>query len=190
MHRSVVSAAAACALLACASAGTPAADRVGNQTVTVSRGSGPVEDVGGVVTLTRTDVSATDSLEAVGPPAMAALLAAYEALGIPATIADSAAGRVGNLRFMVRRRLGGTPLSRFVSCGTSLTGPRADTDRVQLRVVSTLRHVAGEWTRVTTTVAAQATDVSGTSADPQLCASTGALERAVNQRARTLAAAQ
>lgn len=189
MLRSILSA-ATCALAACASAGTPGADRLGNQTVTVSRGNGPVDDVGGVVTLSRTDVSATDSIEATGPSAMAALLAAYEAVGIPTAIADSAAGRVGNLRFVTRRRLAGAPLSRFVSCGTSLTGPRADSDRVQLRVLSTLRTGTGGWSLVTTTVAAQATDVSGTSADPQLCASTGALERALNERARTLAAAR
>ena len=160
------------------------------QTMTIGSGVRPVDGQPGVLTLTRIDVVPTDSLEVAPAPALEVVRAAYDAAGVPVTLADRAGGQVGNQRLVVRRKLGRTPLGHYLQCGQTITGSRADVDRIVMSVISKVSALPDGRSAVRTTVAAHAVDVSGNSSDPQRCTSTGALESRVHAWAAKLAAAR
>ena len=176
---------AGAALAGCA--GTPAAAPRGTgamQTVAVSPDIGPVAREGGLLTLTRPDGTVAESFAVPPGPALDALRAAYEANGVAVTLWDPAAGRVGTTRLVVQQTLGRAPLSRYLRCGESVTGPRADTDRVVVSLVSTVTAGPGGQSDVRTTLVAHARDMSGGSGDAQACATTGVLEALLHAHAR------
>jgi hypothetical protein len=102
------------------------------------------------------------------------LPAAYEALGIPLSMSDANTLTLGNSGFNVRRRLGGTPLVRFIDCGSTQGGPSAETYDIRLSVTSVVRPVAGS-TTLATTVEAQGKPVAF-SGEYVRCGSSGVLE--------------
>ena len=177
-------------LAGCASgsSGVPPSTTPTTQTVSVPPG-GPLGDEHGLVTLTRSDGPAVDSVAAPPARTLAALRTAYADAGIAVTLDDPATGRVGNPRFVAHRALGGTVLSSYLRCGSTMTGERATSDRIHIAVASTVRPLAGGGSSVATQLVATAVDVSGSSSDRQLCTSTGVLESRLNERARKLAAA-
>jgi hypothetical protein len=123
-----------------------------------------------------------DSLPAPPDRAHKALVAAYSSLGVPDVIVNPGAGLVAIAEHRVRGSLAGQRPSRFISCGTTLTGPRADEDLVVLTAVSRVA-AAGSGSVVETRVVATSTDSRGTGAR-QACTSTGQLEIRLHQAAR------
>lgn len=89
---------------------------------------------------------------------------------------DSTAGLVGNLELVKMRSLGRSPLSRYVSCGSGMTGPNADNYRIYLAVIAFVDPLPENQTRLGVAVAAGAQDLQGNSKQPIACGSTGALE--------------
>lgn len=182
----------AAALLA-GCAGSPSSEpvtRTETQTIAIAGRDGPLEGQAGLMTITRYDASATDSLAVPAVRAFAAVRAAYEAIGIPVAVADAAGGQVGNPKFVVRQTLGRTALSRYLRCGETMTGSRADSDRIVMSIVTTVAPLPSGSSSIRTTLSARAIDMSGSSGDPQTCTSTGLLEAGVNGRAKTLASAR
>src|SRR5687768_4853206 len=57
--------------------------------------------------------------------AFEALKAVYTELGIPQVVSDPATGQVGNSNFYKSRQLADQPMSTYMDCGDSLTGPSA-----------------------------------------------------------------
>lgn len=98
---------------------------------------------------------------------------------------DSTAGLVGNLELVKMRTLGRSPLSRYVSCGSGMTGLNADNYRIFLAVLAFVDPLPGNKTRLGVAVTAGAQDVQGNAKQPVACGSTGALEGHVR---RTVAA--
>lgn len=115
-----------------------------------------------------------------------ALVEAFKELGIPIELADPAVGQVANTQFRVGRTLAGSRLSLFLSCGETLTGPRADSDRVVMSVVSTVTP-AGSASLVETRVVGVATDTGGTGGR-LACSSTGELEARLHRAVKRLLA--
>ena len=77
----------------------------------------------------------------------------FDSLGIPISSMDPAKRTLGNEAFKVRARLKGTPLSRFIDCGTSTQiGPNADNYDVVLVLTAAVAKAAeaAEATVVTT----------------------------------------
>jgi len=76
----------------------------------------------------------------------------FDSLGIPVASMDPAKRTLGNESFRVRSRLKGTPLSKFIDCGTSTQiGPNADTyDVVLVLTAQVLAAEAGSSKVVTT----------------------------------------
>jgi hypothetical protein len=120
------------------------------------------------------------------PPAQVyqALIIVYSELGMPATAVNPTTGLVATIDRRAFARLGGTNLSRFLSCGESLTGPRADHDRIVFSVISRVKSSGTESSRVETRLVATATGTSGTS-DRLPCTTTGELESRVHRGVRT-----
>jgi len=116
--------------------------------------------------------------------AMVMLQAAYAQVGIPVTLIDSAGRRVGNARFLVRRSLNRQPMSRFVSCGQTLTTNHADTDEINMSIISTVRPGPSGGTMVVTLLTATARDrASGNVGDMLPCTTRGTLESLIHQAA-------
>lgn len=157
------------ALCACASSGpTPGA---GSTTQTISIGAG---GAGGT---TRINTSTIASVAAVPFPladVWRVLPAAFDSLGIPKSLIDPATYVVGNQGMKVRQRLGKTPLSRFIECGTTQIGPNADSYEVFL-TVSTQLSAAGSETKVSTTVEALAKPINFAQ-EYSRCSTKGVLE--------------
>ena len=129
------------------------------------------------------DQPIADSLTATPDRAHRALVAAYSGLGIADVIANPTSGLVAIAEHRVRGTFARERPSRFISCGTTLTGPRADEDLVLLTVVSRLRPAGPAASVVETRVVATATDTRGTGAR-QPCTTTGQLETRLHAAAK------
>lgn len=89
---------------------------------------------------------------------------------------DSLAGVVGNLEVVKMRRLGRSPMSRYVSCGSGMTGPNADSYRIYLAIAAFVDSIGPGKSMLGVSLAAAAQDLQGSSKAPLMCGSTGALE--------------
>jgi hypothetical protein len=67
-------------------------------------------------------------------------------------------------------------MSRYISCGSGMTGPNADNYRIYLAVVAFVDSLAPNKTRLGVALAAAAQDLQGSAKLPIACGSTGALE--------------
>jgi hypothetical protein len=124
-----------------------------------------------------------DSIAAPAERVRAALVTAFRDAGIPVEIENAATGQVANPQFRAGRQLAGTRLSQLLRCGETLTGSRADTDRVVMAVVSSVKPLGAGASLVETRVIALATDTSGTGGR-SVCYSTGELERRLHDAVR------
>jgi hypothetical protein len=126
----------------------------------------------------------TDTLPALPDRAHRALVGAYSELGSSDLITNPSTGLVAIAEHRVRGAVAGQRPSRFISCGTTLTGPRADEDLVVMTVVSRLKPAESGASVVETRVVATSMDTRGSGAR-QACTSTGHLEVRLHQAAKT-----
>jgi hypothetical protein len=115
-------------------------------------------------------------LDAPGKQVFAAVIAAYTDLKIPIEIRDSLGGLVGNLRLIQRGSFARDRMSRWFECGSGLSGPYADTYRVNIAIVTFIDVLTPKRTRIRTAIAAAGKNIEGTSSDAVRCASRGDLE--------------
>ncbi len=116
------------------------------QTVTVA-GSNSTFRVGGVA-----DASGSATVPYTVEQVWRVLPFVFDSLGVPIAAMDPAKRTLGNESFRVRARLKGTPLSRYIDCGTSTQiGPNADNYDVVLTLTAQVHAAeAGSSTIVTT----------------------------------------
>ncbi|HZG44565.1 MAG TPA: hypothetical protein VEY93_16555 [Longimicrobium sp.] len=125
-------------------------------------------------------VQASDNLVTLSlANAWAALPGAYAAVGLTGgAIVNEAEHMFGMGPVVLPRRLGNTPLSRFVDCGSTQFIPNADSYAVRLQVNTQLMSEGTAATRVLTVVegTARSREMSG---NPVTCTTTGELERRI-----------
>lgn len=122
---------------------------------------------------------ASDSIIAASPDStFTALQAAYQDLGIEIKMMDQAARAIGNRRFTKMYEIGGVRLSKYVGCGSSETGPTADSYRITMSIISHVTPTA-DGSRVDTQLTATAQD-PGTSKGALSCTSLGGLEQRIH----------
>jgi hypothetical protein len=109
-----------------------------------------------------------------------ALPMVYDSLSIPLTIVDSRTRVIGNEGFKIRRRLGKTPLSRYLECGRSQMDQNADEYEITMSVITRLAVVDSQQTKVTTMVEASAKGLQF-AGQASSCTSRGALEAQLQQ---------
>ena len=97
-------------------------------------------------------------------------------LRISIDVSDSLIGLVGAAKLTRSRNLGGRALSRYLECGSSMTGPRADSHRIQMPLLMMLDPGKDGGTNLRIALVGSAMDNAGTSTQPVACASTGILE--------------
>lgn len=174
---------------ACASSGPPPAAPEGTlpQTVRVSTPGGQAN-----VDLYQNVRSEMAEMPAKADVAYRALPAAFAAVGIEPNAQVPAERRVALVDGRFRRRLGRERVSRYVSCGTGMTGaPNADEYEVRLTVHARVTPAAGDTARSALATLVTATARPATSSnDPVNCSTTGALEVQLAQELRRLVAAR
>lgn len=108
---------------------------------------------------------------------------AYDAVGLEPNTILAAQRTLGVASVRKRARLGRERLSRYLTCGSDVTGvPNADSYNVTLNVSSQVV-VEGEGSVLTTLVTADARPMT-TSGDPVSCGTTGALEARIADEVR------
>jgi hypothetical protein len=140
--------------------------------------------------LATTDAGTVRSHEGLGadsvvnaPPntVFAALVAAYQDLGIEIKLLDPTTRQVGNRRFAKMYDLAGVRLSKYVGCGSTETGPAADNYRVTMSIVSRVTPIP-TGSRIDTQLTAYAEDLAS-SKGALSCTTLGGLEQRIHQLA-------
>lgn len=122
---------------------------------------------------------ASDSVITASPDStFAALQAAYQDLGIEIKMIDPATRQIGNRRFTKMYDIAGVRLSKYVGCGSSETGPTADSYRITMSILSRVTPTP-DGSRIDTQVTATAQD-PGTSKGSLSCTSLGGLEQRIH----------
>jgi len=131
----------------------------------------------------RTTVMANAKVPIAASPARTfeAVKAVYGELGIPPGTNDPATGRFGNLDFWKSRRLADQPISTYLNCGESFTGPAANNYRIYISLLSIVRPDGKGASELETAFHAQAQNMEGTSSDRITCGSTGRLEERIRK---------
>jgi hypothetical protein len=136
------------------------------------------------MTLSSTPNVGVFTLDATRAKVWPELLGVYNELGIELSMLDQNRGILGNPQLKVRRRLGTVPLTRYIDCGSTQGAQSAETYEVVLNIHSQLQSPSPNSTTVTTTFQSMARPVS-MSSEYRTCASTGALEKRIEQLLRT-----
>lgn len=104
-------------------------------------------------------------------------LLAFADIGVEPTVIDAQQKRIGNPGFIRTRTLGSVPLSRYLECGTNMSGVKADNDRITLVVESIIEADGTKDSAMRILVNASAKSMMGSSTAAVECASTGRLEQ-------------
>lgn len=126
------------------------------------------------VTIRNASTVRADTVAAAPDATMRALVETYQALEIPVTRVLQAERRLESRNVRVRR-IGGERMSRFVDCGTGITGQRADQFRVSITLMTSVVSADGGMSRVVTDFDATARP-RNTSGSEVYCTSRGTLE--------------
>lgn len=141
------------------------------------------DETGRVYRTTDVDFASRSTFDAPPDRVWNALQRTYDELGIEVKLLDRQAGTLGNRDFSIVRQLAGESLSGYLNCGTDAQlGPLANSYRIQLSVLSTIRPV-GESTEVETRVTGQGQKIGQSSATVH-CSSTGRLESRIARLTR------
>lgn len=106
-----------------------------------------------------------------------ALGRAFTARKVALSILDRPSGRMGDTALVMMRQWNGQPLSRYLSCGSTMTGQRADVDRIRAVMMGQLTKLVGDTIAVAIHLSASASPLaSGNSGSTAQCVSTGRAE--------------
>lgn len=159
-------------MIACGSANNPETAASPVQTVTRSTESLKGE-YGASYNRRGDDGTMVAKVLAPAPAVWEALLAAMTTRKVALTILDRPAGRMGDTAMVLMRRWNGQALSYYLNCGSSMTGQRADEDRVRVVLLAQLTRMKSDSIAIAVHLSATSTSVSGSSSTAAQCASNG-----------------
>jgi hypothetical protein len=110
---------------------------------------------------------------APAPAVWESLLATMAAHKVTLTIIDRPAGRMGDTSLVLMRRWNGQALSYYVNCGSSMTGQRADEDRLRAVLLAQISRLQADTIGIAVHFSAIASPMSGSSAMQAQCMSNG-----------------
>lgn len=164
---------AALATLGCATSGSTASGPYEQSHVIVDAPGGRYD-----LLLTREQYLSSDTLTVSPKSAWPALVQTYAALGVPLQGADRSRYMIATQYFHAHSSFGGERMSRWLECGSTMTGDIATTYEITLRFGSLLDTSVVGRTIVRTAVTATAI-APGTGTTPVQCSSRGALEKRI-----------
>ena len=140
-----------------------------------------VDSDGTVIRRSASDENARLTFAAPMDKVWSALMLAYAELGIQPTVAARAEGRYGNTGFIMPKRIGTRPIGDFFQCGSGMAGPYVDAGRLTANVMTAIQSTSEGSTIGMTHVSGSLRRNEGASADPLVCASTGAIEEQIRK---------
>lgn len=175
MHpsRFALVAAAVLAVLGCASSGSTTSGTYEQSHVIVDAPGGRYD-----ILLTREQLLSSDTLTVSPKSAWPALVQAYAGFGVPLQGADASRRMIATQYVHVHSSFAGERMSRWLECGSTMTGDIATTYEVTLRFGTLLDTSVVGRTIVRTAVSATAI-ATGTGTTPVQCSSRGTLERRI-----------
>ena len=112
-----------------------------------------------------------------------ALMTAYSDLGIEVRYSNPQTAELGNRNFAKIHTIAGEPLTKYLDCGMTPTGPAASSYRITMSMLSmAVPDSAG--VRIETRLQARATNF-GVSTEPRDCHSLGTLESRLHKLVKT-----
>lgn len=124
-----------------------------------------------------------DTLREAGGDLFRQLAATYDEMGIPLTEVNAEAQLLGAVEARLRSDLGGRPLSRYLRCGTTITGSIADQYEVYLTAVTQLEPLDSGDVAVSSHVRGFAVQ-GGRAGNTIRCATRGRLEKEIFEHLR------
>ena len=120
------------------------------------------------------DGTVTAKLFAPAPAVWDAILAAMTQRHVTPSLLNRAVGRVGDTSMVLLHSWNGHQLSYFFNCGSTMTGPRADEERLHAILLAQMTRLPEDTIGVAVHFSSTAQAVnSGSSAQPSQCTSTG-----------------
>ncbi|MFP5355205.1 MAG: hypothetical protein ACLGIK_08650 [Gemmatimonadota bacterium] len=113
-----------------------------------------------------------------------AVAQAMAELKVPIDMRDSVRGMVGVTSVGLMRRFANAPISRYLNCGSGITGLNADNWRVFITAFAFVDAKDAETTELRLAMVGGARDVAGSSTDPVACGSTGSFENLLAERVK------
>jgi hypothetical protein len=175
MHSSRLALVAAVALaaLGCASSGSGTLTPYEQSHVTVEGPTGRYD-----LLLTREQFLSSDTLTVSPKSAWPALVQTYAAFGVPLQGADATRLMIATQSFHAHSSFAGERLSRWLECGSSMTGDIATTYEITMRFGSLLDTSVVGRTIVRTALSASAI-ATGSGTTPVQCSSRGTFEKRI-----------
>ena len=164
---------ASLATLACASSGSPGVGPFEQSHVIVDAPAGRYD-----LLLTREQYLSSDTLTVAPKAAWPALVQTYAAFGVPLQGADQSRYMIATQYFHAHSSFAGERMSRWLECGSTMTGDIATTYEITLRFGSLLDTSVVGRTIVRSAVTATAI-ATGTGTTPVQCSSRGSLEKRI-----------
>jgi len=165
--------AAALAALGCASAGSGDPGIYQESHITVDAPGGRYD-----LLLTREQFLSSDTLTVSPKSAWPALVQTYAAFGVPLQGADATRRMIATQYVHAHGSFAGERMSRWLECGSTMTGDIATNYEITLRFGSLLDTSVVGRTIIRTAVSASAV-ATGTGTTPVQCSSRGALEKRI-----------
>lgn len=120
------------------------------------------------------DGTVTAKLLTPAPLAWDAILSALTQRHVTPTLLNRAVGRAGDTALVLMRSWNGHQLSYYFDCGSTMTGQRADQERLHAILLTQLTRLPGDTIGVAVHFSATAQAInSGSSSRPAQCSSTG-----------------
>lgn len=141
------------------------------QTTSVTTGGGANVDLVSYAD----DRPSSHALQAAPDQVWAILPAVFEQIRIKPETVDPAARLIGNRRIVANGRIAGARASDFLECGSSVSGPIADSYQVNLALTTEVVPAEAGGSELRTSMQATASQ-RGVSSVPVRCATTGRLE--------------
>ena len=113
---------------------------------------------------------------APAPAVWEAILATMAARKVTPTLVDRPAGRVGDTALVIMRRWNGQAMSYYMNCGSTMTGQRADEDRLRAVLLAQISRLRADTVGIAVHFSATATPITGSTATQAQCMSTGRAE--------------
>jgi len=113
-----------------------------------------------------------------------ALAQVFAELKIPVDTQDSTRGMIGVTSLARMRTFGNARISRYLNCGSGMTGLNADNWRVYVTALAFVDKLDSATTTLRLAMVGGAQDVAGSSTDPVACGTTGVFESLIVERVK------
>ena len=172
------------ALAGCAGSSGPAVQSSPRETTTTFE---TISDQGSVdLRAIRSDPTASFTIAAPADRAFAALSVVYTDLKLDVTTLQTEQRRPGSENVRTRRQLGGTRMSRYLSCGERMGNQIAEQDEIVLTLFTQVEP-AGEGRSTLRTLFEATARQTGAGSTTINCSSTGELEKRIVEMVRAIA---